>query len=130
MSLADAFAPSDAAYKNKVLIATFGHLHPEWEKVYPIAVTFTHAYYSESVIIDMETTVEDSPWFADHVHDLISPHPHKPRDWKKESRGWYVRNMRIEQGKIYTFVGTYRVRSNGSPVFKGKVVRRKLKEMK
>lgn len=126
MSLADAFASSDARHKNKVLIHTFGHLHPEWEKEYPIVITFTHAYYNEFVVIDMETTVEDSPWFAEHVLDLVGGHVRRGCDAKGRPDHWYVRNMRMVQGRIYSFVGTYRVRKNGSPVFTGKVIARKL----
>lgn len=131
MSLADAFASSDAEYKNKLLIHTFGHLHPEWEKVYPIKITFTHGYYRDITIIDMEIDVDDSPWLATHVHHLVAGHARRSRNWRRPTKGgWYVRNMRIENGRVYSFVGTYRVRSNGSPVFKGRVVRRKFKEMK
>ena len=129
MSLADAFASSDANHKNKVLISMFGHLHPEWEKEYPIVVTFTHAYYNGFVIIDMETEVEDSPWFAGHVNDLVGGHVRRSAKGRGDQH-WYVRNMRLVQGRIYSFIGTYRVRKNGRPVFTGKVVARTLNTIK
>jgi hypothetical protein len=130
MTLEAAFAGPEADYKNKMLIHVFGHLHPEWERVYPIEIMFAHGYFHDIVIIDMKVAADDSPWLATHVIDLVGGHERQSRDWRQGSKGWYVRNMKIENGQIYSFVGTYRVRKNGSPVFKGRVIRRKLKEIK
>lgn len=108
MSLADAFAPVEQAHKNAVIQATFGHLHPEHMREYPGTLVFSINQYGGdvSVIKSEFKDVDDSPWYYDHMYEFA---------WKQ-----YDRKDR-HPGHVYRFEGTYRVRKNGTPVFKGKV---------
>lgn len=103
MSLAQAFAPAEAAHRARVISATFGHLAPSVRKKYRGTIVFTHSAYGQLVPIRAEfQNLPDSPWFYEHLQDFVAERASEP-------------------GKVYRFDGTYMVFKNGSPSFAGTV---------
>jgi hypothetical protein len=104
MSLAQAFAPAEAAHRAQVLAATFGHLAPSIRKKYHGSILFTQSAYGSLVPIRADfPDLPDSPWFFEHLNDFVAERAREP-------------------GKVYRFDGTYMVFRNGSPSFSGKVI--------
>lgn len=96
MSLADAFAPAEAAHRTRVISATWGHLAPTPRKVYAGHIIFTEGEYGHLIIIRSDfPELENSPWQFEDFHDWLG----------KQS---------TEPGTIYRFDGTYtRFKSGG-----------------
>ena len=104
MSIADAFAPAEAAHKARVMTETWGHLAPAPRQTYPGYIVFTHANYGHQfVAIDADFEgLDDSPWFFGDLMDDIRDHA-------------------PEQGVIYRFAGPYTRFKNGNCRFSGKI---------
>lgn len=102
MSLATAFAESDAAYRAQVMHDTWGHLRAKSRKLYKARIVFTCAGYGgDIVIIDARVQgVADSPWLYRHMMEFVM----------RKSR----------RGRISIFEGTYYTFKNGRGVFNGK----------
>lgn len=106
MSLADAFIPTEQAYKNQVMNATWGHLAAKRSVKHRGYILFAAGEYGDLICIkSMFKNVPDSPWFYQHVHDFI---------FKKAGK-------REQRGKVFRFDGHYRVCLNGVGQFIGKV---------
>jgi hypothetical protein len=100
--MADAFAPIEAKYYNEVMANTFGHLAPEPNTKHNVSILFCWGDYGDIIPIKMEsTTLEDSPWFYDHMQTFIEDNAK-------------------EQGRVYRFEGTYQMFKNGNCRFSGK----------
>lgn len=103
MSLANAFAPHEAAYRSRVLASTFGHLAPSVRKKYRGTIIFTQSAYGALVPIRADfPSLPDSPWFFEHLSDFVT-------------------ERAVEPGKVYRFEGSYMVFKNGNPSFSGTV---------
>ncbi len=103
MSLAEAMAPAEAAYQNRVLRGTFGHLAPSIRKKYRGSILFTQTEYGQLVPIRAAFSgLDDSPWFFDHLSSFVAENA-------------------IDAGVVYKFEGTYMVFKNGKPSFSGTV---------
>ena len=98
-----AFAPAEAAYRAKVLGATFGHLAPSVRKKYRGTIVFAQSEYGSLVPIRADfKNLPDSPWFFEHLNDFVA-------------------KRAAEAGTVYKFEGTYMVFKNGRPSFSGTV---------
>ena len=103
MSLAEAYAPVEAAHRARVLDNTFGHLAPSIRKKYRGTLVFTQSAFGHLVPIRAEfKDLPDSPWFYNHINDFVA-------------------ERALEAGKVYKFEGTYMVFRNGNPSFSGSV---------
>jgi len=102
-----AFAPATEKYRAEVLGATFGHLAPRPQEKYSGEIVFTHAEYGDSVVIRSTIEIDDSPWFYEDLHDFVA-----------QDR---ICRVKIENGSVYRFVGTYTKFKNGNCRFSGKV---------
>lgn len=103
MSLAEAFAGTEAAHRSRVLAHTFGHLAPSIRKKYHGTILFTHSAYGQLVLIRADFNgLPDSPWLYDHLNDFVCERATEP-------------------GMVYRFDGSYMVFKNGNPSFKGTV---------
>jgi len=119
-NLADAFIPAERDFKNKVMSMTWGHLHPEYRKVYKGYILFTHGAYGDITPIKCEfKDLPDSPWFFQEMEDFL---------YSKcvESSHFYRGNFRTTKGKVKVgqiarFDGTYVKFKNDGYRFSGKV---------
>lgn len=104
MSMADAFAVSDAIYAARVHQATWGHLRVRKPyKLHKAKIVFTCAGYGGAIeiIASRIKGVDDSPWLYDHMLEFA------------------VR--KAVEGKVSVFEGLYYVLKNGKGRFRGKV---------
>lgn len=111
MSLADAMAPAQAEYANRVESATWGHLFPK-EGDHPGTIVFAvSSYGSETVAVHVDFPgVDSSPWFYEGMmHRITGPHPRR-----------FVRTRHRKPG-VYLFRGVCRPRKNGTVAFIGKI---------
>ncbi len=110
MSLADAFAPAEAAYAAQVVGATWGHLAPEPRRAYQGYIVFAHAGYGGAVVLLDASFVDldDSPWLCEDMTEYVDA----AVDRTKDSRG-----------SVFRFDGTYMKFKNGRCRFSGKLRR-------
>lgn len=107
MSLADAFIEPEMQHRARVMHATWGHLKVDRRKKHPGYIIFTKGEFRDEVVIKSEfKDVPDSPWFHTHIHEFI-----------QKKLGYDCGKC----GKIFRFVGYYRVCLNGVGQFIGKV---------
>lgn len=95
--IADAMAPWEAHYKEKVMQATWGHLAPKKNKTYKGRVVFAVGCFGSDDHNPMPISSEfeelsSSPWFYDALMEFL-------RDIPKDQR---------ESGNVYEWVGTFR----------------------
>jgi len=105
MSLADAFAPAEAKYRNAVMAATWGDLAPRVGD-HQIDILFASSCYGWVVIIDViQPTLPDSPW----LHQALQDHTAKLGDgvpvgtvwrWNGILRWFQNGNCRFIKGKL------------------------------
>ena len=82
-AIADAFAPAEAAYHEKVMQHTWGHLAPERAKTYPGKMTFALGEYGDYVPIHADFEgLGDSPWFFQDMMDFIVEKATEPGIYK------------------------------------------------
>ncbi len=97
-AIADAFAPAEAAYREKVMQHTWGHLAPERAKSYPGKMVFALGEYGDYVPIHVNFEgLDDSPWFFQDMMDFIVSHTETPGIFRFE--GKYVNHQFI--GEIH-----------------------------
>jgi len=104
MTLADAFAKSEAVYRAQIEAHTFGHLAPEPRRVYHGHMLFAFGCFGDHQII--ETDFDDlpsSPWFFDDINDFVSRFIEK----------------KAERGTLYKFEGHYIKFKNGRYAMRG-----------
>ncbi len=103
MSLADAFAKTDAIYAAQVRYQAFGHLAPVRGVRYPGTMIFCQSEYGDIVCIRADFgDLPDSPWFYEDMQE-------------------YIGKKALEAGAIYRFSGYYLKYKNGGYRFSGKV---------
>lgn len=95
-SIADAFAPAEAAYKAKVMEHTWGHLAPKCNKTYRGHIVFAIGCFGEGVLNPMALSCEfngldSSPWFYDAMQSFIDEYGGDDN-----------------AGNVYRFEGTFR----------------------
>lgn len=101
--IADAFAPADAAYKEKVMHHVWGHLAPRPKRVYSGYMIFTLGEYGDYVPIKSHFKgMNDSPWF---FQDMMA----------------FIVEKATQKGCIYRFTGSYQKFGDGSCQFVGKM---------
>ena len=104
MSLADAFAVSDAVYREQVKDATWGHLAPEPARKYEGYIYFAETAWGQQEPIEaVFDGLDDSPWFFDDLCAFISKGERKTG--------------------VYKFNGYYQRFKNGGHRFVGKTIR-------
>lgn len=102
-TMADVFAPIEAAHRARVMRMTWGHLAPKGGKVYRGSMLFAHGEYGDIVPLRAHfIDLPDSPWFFSDMMEWIA---------KQETTG----------GKIYSFHGTYAKAKSGEFNFDGEV---------
>lgn len=116
MSLADAFAPVEAGYRNQVMTETFGHLAPHPRQKYSGEILFTHGEYGDIIVIRNEIEIEDSPWFFEDIQEFVAGR-------MVQGVGAYVKRTLIKTGAVYRFTGYYMKFRNGAYRFSGKVTK-------
>ncbi len=94
MAMADAFASSEAHYRDQVLAATWGHLAPRRNKKYRGRLVYAVGCYGNDhlnpTVLSCEfAELEDSPWFYSVLTDFL----HK---------------QEFEVGCVYEFRGAFR----------------------
>lgn len=112
MSLAEAFAPIQAVYKERVMRDTWGHLAPKIGTVYTGWILFgTNAFGSMNPqLLDAEfksgkTVMDSSPWSYEDIENYLDKR---------------VDRKNFKPGCVYKFEGTYRIYKNGAHSFGGK----------
>lgn len=89
-TFAEAFAPTEAHNKEKLIEATWGHLAPKKNKSYRGFIVFSIAANGLYCLIDYDfKNLDDSPWLFDALQDFIGDNAK-------------------ERGRIYRFNGTFR----------------------
>lgn len=100
-SWAETFAPIDAANREKINQATWGHLAPVKNTSYKGQILFTSTAYNSGTIILIDSSFEnldDSPWLYDFIHE------------------WLNKCQNIEHGAVYQLNCTFRnYRLYGNP---------------
>ncbi|MDE4297168.1 hypothetical protein PXK56_18445 [Phaeobacter gallaeciensis] len=105
MSMADAFAPADAAYRAEVLANTWGHLAPQVGRVYSGWVVFTVGCFGDITIIDYELEdLPSSPWFFQDINNFV---------------GEQIEKKKIDRGQVWRWDGTFKVLKNGRSRWSG-----------
>lgn len=106
MSLADAFAPAEAANRALVMRQTWGHLDTQPGEVHPGHILFALGCHGDIVLLEWEFEgVEPNPWIFSELNEFIG------EKVMKTDRQWGV----------WLFEGTYRVFKNGKSNFAGDV---------
>lgn len=106
--LADALQSGENAYKEKVMVHVWGHLHPEWRKKYYGTILFVFGDYGDIIPIKaVFGGLPHSPWFFDDMMEFIV-------------------NKCKKEGTIYKFTGFYIKFKNGRCRFTGETKRVKL----
>lgn len=101
-TMADAFAPVGALYREQVMQQTWGHLAPRKSKKYWGTIVFTFGLYNSGNLnptflkIDLKG-LDDSPWFCNAVIDWVYESMIKNRDLDDNSH----------VGGIYEFSGYF-----------------------
>jgi hypothetical protein len=95
--LADAFAPAEAAHKERVMQATWGHLAPKRNKTYTGRVVYAIGCYDSgelnpTPIVCEFKGLDDSPWFYEAINEWL--------------QGLTEENRKM--GCVYEFKGTFR----------------------
>ena len=110
MSYAEAFAPIEAVYKERVMRETWGHLAPKRGTIYKGWILFgTNAFGSMNPqLLDAEfkagkNVLDSSPWSYEDIENYL-----------------YKRDNKFKPGCVYKFEGTYRIYKNGTHSFIGK----------
>jgi hypothetical protein len=118
MSLAEAFAPAQDHYRNQVMHATWGHLAPQQDNAHAGSFVFTIAGYGGDMVIITSDfpTVDDSPWFYQHMQNFMGDYIRIANETGREYRG-----------HVFRFDGAYMMKSNrvggSAGEWKGKVRR-------
>ncbi len=102
-TMAEAFAPAEAAHRARVMGATWGHLAPKPSNKYEGTILFSHSEYGDLVPLRSDfKDLPDSPWFFQDMQDWIG-------------------QQKTEAGQVYFFRGSYTKFKTGNCRFSGKV---------
>jgi hypothetical protein len=78
-AIADAMAPWEADYKEKVMQHTWGHLAPDKGKSYQGEILFALGEYGDFVPLRVRfNDLDDSPWFFQDMMELIAEEAKEP----------------------------------------------------
>lgn len=107
MSMADAFAPIEAQYREDVARDTWGHLAPEKNKTYRGRVVYAIGCFGSdelnpTVIASDFDDLPSSPWFYEALHEYVDSISWEP------GRAYPKRKGHGEQGCVYEWTGTLR----------------------
>lgn len=102
MSVAEAFAESDAKYKAAVIHAAFGHLEPEPRRKYFGELLLADGDYTHGVVVIRSTFEIDAPFWYDQLHGFAA-------------------EQELEPGYVYRFTGWFMRFKNGGCRFSGKI---------
>lgn len=122
MSLADAFAPTEARYAAQVMAATWGHLYPELGHRYKGRIRFVIAAYggNHCILAADWGTLQDSPVLYDAMMTVFEKPVLKSRskyaimgevrrdvfEWEGELIVCKNGTFRLSKGKIRTILKT------------------------
>jgi hypothetical protein len=96
-TMAEAWAPAEAAYHEKVMQHTWGHLAPERRKSYPGKMVFALGEYGDYVPIHVNFEgLDDSPWFFLDMMDFITQQVKDPGIYR--FNGKYINHLFV--GKV------------------------------
>lgn len=102
MSIADAFAPVEARYRDQIMEETWGHLAPEKGRKYPGHIIFAIGCYGDDPLNPTVLQVnfdglDDSPWFFESLTRFLSDSQVRGED-----------RERFKVGGVYRFEGSFR----------------------
>ena len=96
-TIADAFAPATARYKEQVMYDTWGHLAPRKSKTYKGRIVYAVGCFGSdnlnptAIVFDFPE-LDSSPWFFDRMAEFLAD---QESDLRKE-------------GCVYVFTGSFR----------------------
>lgn len=100
-TMADAFAPIEARYREQVMRDTWGHLAPTKNRTYRGFIVFAIGCYGSDELnptvlsIDFKG-LDDSPWLFDELAEFLG----KPQ-WNTDRKRW-------KTGCVYRFDGAFK----------------------
>ncbi len=108
MSMSEYFAPAEKRYRDEVISATFGHLAPEFGRMYTGFIIFTEGEYGHITIIQCHfKDLNDSPWFFENMNDFIEKHLAKPGAVRRFDGTYHARFIKSRDIIAGTFVGRF-----------------------
>lgn len=102
MSLADAFAPAEAAHRARVMQETWGHLYPELGHKYDGRIRFVVGDYGDCILLGMDFgSLDDSPLLYATARDVFD-WVRGPGVWEWQGKLVAYKNgkTRLSRGKI------------------------------
>jgi hypothetical protein len=105
-----AFAPAIEKYRAEVMADTWGHLGPEPRRAYRGSLVFVTSEYGgdRTIVRTNFPDLPDSPWFYEDMNEWM----------------FTDKLLKLREGGVYEFTGTYTKRKNGTFHFKGRIVER------
>lgn len=101
-TMAEAWAPIEAAHRAAVMEDTWGHLAPKKNKIYRGRIVFAVGIYGNDELNPTAIHchfegLDDSPWFFDALSDFL-----------QSGQSDIGKTRRFPEGAVYQFDGTFR----------------------
>lgn len=77
-TISDAFIETEQRYRDEMLSATWGHLHPKDRQWHRFEAFHTIGTYRNHCVIETRCNLPDSPWLYQSIHNQLFDYEQEP----------------------------------------------------